>query len=151
MGVREITMTDRQKNEEEMLGVILTDNSAEVLERNEAKIEDECDPWEDMLRPWAEKEGWYTSLGADLTYLDYEVCGIVVSVSPKVSKNTGKSFGIVTIEYGADTVEFTVFANNWKKFKWLLKARTVGIFTLRHRPAGDYPEGYIFQRGYALR
>jgi DNA polymerase III subunit alpha len=151
MGVRDISMTQRQQNEQEMLGVILTDNSAEVLERNAEEIA-KCDPWKEMLTPFYEKHYCYGKrvVEEESGYHDYEVCGTIVSVSPKVAKSSGKSFGIVTIEYESDTVEFTVFPAKWKKFKFLFKPRTVGIFTLRHKPADKYAEGYLFQTGFKL-
>jgi DNA polymerase III alpha subunit len=150
MGVRAITMTERQKNELEMLGVILTDNTVEVLERNAEVIAEECDSWEEMLTPFYEKNYCYGEKAQDQAFYEYQVCGIVVSVLSKISNATGKPFGIVTIEYESDTVEFMVFSQKWPRFKSLFKLRTVGLFTLRHRPKGDYPEGYIYEAGRKL-
>lgn len=151
MHVREISLTKRQKNEEEMLGVIVTDNSAEVLKRNADQIA-ECDDWFDMLTPFAEKPEWQEDEDGDREYFTYRVCGIVSNIQEKRSKKTGKAFGIVTVESDDNSVEMMVWNSKLVNFKRLFKIRTVGIFTIKHIPAvDDYSEGYFYEKGMVLR
>jgi DNA polymerase III alpha subunit len=142
----EISLTEKQALEEEYLNVILTDNSAEVLERNAEEVA-RCEDYSELLKPFATKA---EEADEEMDYFTHEVAGIVSSIQEKRSRKTGKSFGVVTIELGRDTVEFTVWNQKWKSHKFLFKMRNVGIFTLRHNPAGEYPEGYNFTRGKLL-
>jgi DNA polymerase III alpha subunit len=141
-----ISLTEQQALEEEWLDVILTDNSAEAIENN-AEIVASCDQYAEVLKPFTTKAA---EIDEEVDYFTYEVCGTVCQVEEKRAKKTGKSFGIVTIEFGRDTVEFMVWNQKWRGHKFLFKMRTPGIFTLRHSPAGEYPEGYAFMSGYIL-
>jgi DNA polymerase III alpha subunit len=66
--------------------------------------------------------------------LDFEdaaiVPGIVSDIVPKKTRKDGKSMGIVTIEYNGQQIEFVVFPQDWKSYKFLWKERTVAVFSL---------------------
>jgi DNA polymerase-3 subunit alpha len=138
------TMTAQQEKEVELLGVILTDNSTEVIERNQKKIK-ACDSFEEAAEPW-----WI--LDEDIEFTEHTICGIVSNVTEKKGRASGKTFGIVTIEdpYSDKQIEFTVFSNRWKPNKFLFHLRTVGIFTIRHSLPNEYGENFTFEKGIKL-
>lgn len=141
----ERTMTEQQTAEQELLGVILTDNTVEVLDRNAGEIA-HCDSFDELIEPWASKVE-----DEEMDFIEYQVCGIVTGVQEKRAKKSGNPFGIATIESEGRQVEFMVFGNKWKSHKFLFRIRTPGIFTLRHQPPNDYGESYIFDRGKVLK
>lgn len=138
-------LTEQQDAEQEYLGVIVTDNRDEVLERNAEEIAG-CDQWSEVVRPFMDKTD-----NEDRNYFEYTVCGIVTSVSEKRSRKTGQPFGIVTIEMGNESLEMGVYGSKWRSHKFLMKIPTVGVFTLQHSAPTDYGESYKFQSGHVLR
>jgi DNA polymerase-3 subunit alpha len=139
------SMTQQQKMEQEYLGVILTDNSHEVLERNAEEI-GMCDSYDELVLPWSE-----VCDDEDLTYLEYKVCGIVSNIEEKRAKKSGQAFGIVTVTSPeGEQIEFAAFSNKWKSHKFLFRPRTVGIFTLHHNPPNQWGESYTFEQGHKL-
>jgi DNA polymerase III alpha subunit len=85
------------------------------------------------------------------TALRYDVCGIVTGVQEKRGKQSGKSFGIVTVEYGRHSIEFIVFNSAWRSHKFLFRIRTPGVFTIKQTAPNEYGESYAFSRGYILK
>jgi DNA polymerase-3 subunit alpha len=141
------SMTAQQEKEAELLGVVLTDNVHEVELRNQEEIAN-CDSFEELVTPWADKMQDETD---EYEYLEYKVYGIVSSVVEKHSKANGTAFGLVTIDNGADQCEFMVW-NKWKSHKkFLFQIRTPGIFTLRQKPPNDFGENYSFDQGHKLK
>lgn len=114
---RDITSAKRQKLEEEYLGVVLSDHSADDLEK---AIQDESlNDYDDL----------------DLNGLA-TLPGIVTAIRPTKTKAEGKAMGIVTIQYKGDEVEFAVFPTQWTRLKSLWKERTPGIFTVQKTDRG---------------
>jgi DNA polymerase III subunit alpha len=109
---RDANMRMRQDYEKELLGLILTDESEEILRDNIDEL-DGLDGYE---------------------ALEFEdaaiVPGIVSDIVPKKTRKDGKSMGIVTIEYNGQQIEFVVFPQDWKSYKFLWKERTVAVFSL---------------------
>jgi DNA polymerase-3 subunit alpha len=142
------TLTAQQDKELELLSVILTDNVAEVKDRNAEEISS-CDNFAELMIPWDTKMQDETD---EYDYLEFKVYGTISNVVEKRSKASGKPFGIVTIDNDLDQCEFMVWNNKWKSHKkFLFQIRTPGIFTLRQQPPNDYGESYIFERGYILK
>lgn len=127
---RELDLSEVQRQERDLLGVILTDNAVEILMANSERI-DECDTYYDL------------ETCATVSRLD--IPGIVASVTPKRTKRDGKAMGIVTIEYDGDEAEFVVFPREWAQFRPLFCERTVAIFSL-----SKTKRGWCFQRGLQL-
>lgn len=110
---RDISLSERQKNEMELLGVILTDNTHEVFERN-ADLLESCQSYSEL------------DLSDEIVY----VPGVVAAIRPLVTKKDKKSMGVVTIEYEDDQAEFVVFPQQWQNYKFLWKERTPAVFGL---------------------
>lgn len=145
-----ITMAERQELETELLGVILSDYTREAFEANADLLED-LDEYEDAKRPFMTKvKEWDLDLSDKDVGFTYNLPGIVVSAEEKRGKKSGKSFGIVTIEYGANELEFMVFNQQWKN-KFLWRIRTPGIFEIKHQPPNDWGESYVLAKGRALK
>lgn len=140
-------LTEQQQVEQELLGVIVTDNSAEVLDRNAEEIA-HCDTLEEVSLPFAER--CLLAEGLDVTSFENTVCGIVTNIQEKTSKRTGEKFGIVTIEMGDRSIEFGAYGSTWRSHKFLFRIRNVGIFTLQHSAPTQYGESYKFVRGHKL-
>jgi DNA polymerase-3 subunit alpha len=114
-----------QQTEKELLGIILTDDSQEVLEQN-ADLVDECDTYQDLQTP----------------DVKVRVPGVVSSIRKTKTKKAQKDMGFVKIEYGEDSIEFAVFPSQWTAYKFLWKERTPGIFTLKKSERGiNFEEG----------
>lgn len=148
------TMAEQQELENELLGVILTDNSAEAFQNNAERIA-MCDSWEDLLKPFdiklVESGSFYQEeVGEDPDFFDYTVPGVVAGVTEKRSK-AGESYAKIVIEYESDTLEFVVFHRQWKSNKFMFRMRTPGIFSIRHKPDTEWGESYSFQKGFILR
>lgn len=147
-----IPIAEKQQLEEELLGVILTDFTKEAFEANAEEIAG-CDTYADVKRPWDEKT-WDAAATAEVdadAEFRHKLPGIVTDVQEKRGKKSGKSFGIVTIEYGPDQLEFLVFNQKWRSHKFLFKMRTPGIFVLRHTAPTEYGEAYQFDKGHVLK
>lgn len=124
---RNISLPKRQEFEKELLGLILTDDTDEILSANYEVVEELDD---------------YEMIEVESHAI---VPGVVASVVPKKTKRDGKSMGIVTVEYQGRQIEFVVFPNDWKAYKFLWRERSVGIFYLSK---GD--RGIVFKEGQRL-
>lgn len=128
---RDITMREKQQYEKEFLEVILTDDSEQILMNNYEAVA-ECDEYSDAQIPWD---------GEDTGHV---LCGIITNIKETKTKKDKKPMGIVTIEYSGDLVDFVVFPQQWKAYKFLFKERNVGIFGLRHTDRGiNFEEGRL--------
>lgn len=151
----DIPIAQRQDLEEELLGVILTDFTKEAFEANASEVAD-CDNWYDLTTPFKWKLDLYVEEHDEEVDLDdfgfrYEVPGIVTGVQEKIGKKSGKKFGIVTIEYESDELEFIVFNRQWTSHRFLWRIRTPGIFVLKHSQPTQYGESHQFIKGRVLK
>lgn len=124
---RDIPITKKQELEKELLGVIITDHSQQILERNLDELQS-CDKFADI--------------NGNGTYV---LPGIVSGVKETTTRKSGLKMGIITIEYEADTIEFAVFPKPWKSYKFMWKERQPGIFKLKKTE-----KGYSFEEGKIL-
>lgn len=158
-----VDLKTKQKCELDLLSVILTDDTEEILADHEETIE-QCSSWSDAVLSWEDKENdpdqkidWeYEDNGDEIPlskrYRNYRLPGIVTSIKPTKVKATGKAMGIITIEYGRHELSFACFSNKWPSNKFLFKPHNVGIFTIRQSPPTDKRgEGYHFESGYLLK
>lgn len=121
-GEREdINLRERQDAEKKLLGVIVTDDVDQAFMNNMDEIE-HCDSYLDL-------DGMIKN---DKVVLP----GAVSRVVPKKVRATGKSMGIVTIEYEGHEVQFAVFTQQWSNHRFLWRERTPGIFTIRKTERG---------------
>jgi DNA polymerase-3 subunit alpha len=122
---RVIDLPDRQKLEQEYLGVILSDDAPERLASHWEELET-CDTYEDL-----EVEGTHT------------LPGVISAVREVHTKKTNKRMGIVSIEYEMDNAEFVVFPREWSNYTFLFKMRTPGIFTVTKDEKGIHFENGV--------
>jgi DNA polymerase-3 subunit alpha len=115
-----LTLAEIQKNEKELLGIILTDNTEQAFQNNSDLLQD-CDDYHTFL---------------DGTHSTAALPGTIVSIREVKTRAAQKEMGIVKIEFGSDTVEFAVFPQQWKAYKFLWRERTPGIFTLKRSDKG---------------
>jgi DNA polymerase-3 subunit alpha len=133
---RELTLVQKQKLEKEMLGVILTDDCAEVFARNE----DEIDAYISRAELDDPIEG-YEFLGTNPEPgVIVSMPGVVAGISEKTTKKDGKKMGVVTIEYEGNEAEFVVFPQAWRSHRFLWRERTPGLFTLKVSERGVHFE-----------
>lgn len=144
LGIRKISLREKQAKEKEYLGVILSDNTQKIL-ANSAEVEDHCDLFEDALIPFEEKFDDCTEDEIPNS-LSYQLYGIVNQVRPTKTKKTGAPMGIVTIENGNHELEFIVFPIQWGQDKFLFKERSVGVFKINQTS-----RGYNFENGRLLK
>src|SRR5205807_7304222 len=96
--------------------------------QNNQDLIDECDSYEDFLNATSEVHA--------------RLPGTITTVRETKTRATQKEMGIVKIEWGSDTVEFAVFPQQWKAYKFLWKERTPGIFRLKKGAKGiNFEEG----------
>lgn len=116
---RGISLRERQRLETELLGVILTDDTHEIFERN-ADVLAQCGDY------------------AELDYSDEVIYipGIVSTIKPLFTKKDGKPMGQITIEYEDNQADFVVFPKQWQSYKFLWKERTPAIFGLANGDRG---------------
>lgn len=127
---REVTLTEVQEAEKELLGIILSDNVEESFAANSDLIA-ECNSYEELMEVDTDNIGRYARLP-----------GTIIAVRKTKTKATGAEMGIVSIEYGENRVEFAVFPQQWKAYKWLWEERTPGIFRLKKTDRGiSFEEG----------
>lgn len=112
---RDISLSERQNLEKQLLGVILSDDTDKIFAANYEEIE-ECDSYADL------------EYGEEGTKV--RLPGVLSSITPKKTKKDGKDMGIVSIEYQGDAAEFVVFPREWSTYKFLWNERTSAIFTL---------------------
>jgi DNA polymerase-3 subunit alpha len=151
----DIPIAERQDLEEELLGVILTDFTKEAFEANAQEVSS-CDDWGGLRDPFAMKIHAYSEVQQEEVDMEdfgfrYQVPGIVTGVQEKIGKKSGKKFGIVTIEYESDELEFIVFNRQWVSHRFLWRIRTPGIFVLKHTQPSQYGESYQFIKGHVLK
>lgn len=131
-----------QNREKEALSVILSDDTADILVRNQSKIEDyDCDSYAEALAPYESDRLWHLP-------------GTVIAIDEKTVKtgdNKGKSMGIITIEYMGDTIDFPVFSKQWRTHSFLWRERTTALWTLRQGLNNRTGEpGFSFKEGTKL-
>jgi DNA polymerase III subunit alpha len=129
LGERSVSLSEKQKMEKELLGVILTDESPQILANNEDII-DECDDYVDAEEGEPGK---------------YNLPGVVVNIRPVKSRASQKAMGIITIEYKGDTLEFATSPQSWKSHRFLWRDRVCGLFEIKKTE-----RGYLFESGSKL-
>lgn len=130
LGQREVSLSEKQKMEKELLGVILTDESPQILANNEDYIV-ECDDYVDVIDG---EQGKYT------------IPGVVIDIRQVKSRASQKPMGIITIEYKGDTLEFATSPQSWKSHRFLWRDRACGIFEVKKTG-----RGYLFESGSKLK
>lgn len=159
-----VDLRHKQKMELDLLSVVLTDDSEQILADHEDVIA-QCDSWDIATMSWNDREEddllgnykWvYEDTGEEIPdskrYRDYRLPGIITGVKPTKVRSNGKPMGIITIEYGRNELSFACFSNKWPASKFMFKPHNVGIFTIRHTaPTDKRGEGYNFQSGHLLR
>jgi DNA polymerase-3 subunit alpha len=131
-------MREMQEREKKTLSVILSDNTAEAFANAEEEIA-ACDLYAEAREPYP---------GHDVRF---RLPGVVTHIKETKVKATGKKMGIVTIEYGGDTLEFAVFPDAWRSSKFLWVERTPGIFKIKHSMSKKTGRtGYHFEEGTRL-
>ena len=118
---RDISLSERQKLERQLLGVVVTDKTDQIFAMHFDAIE-ACDSYADFE---------YGEDGITLS-----LPGVITEVAEKRTKRDGNAMGIVTIEYQGDAVEFVVFPKDWAAYKWLWKDMTTAIFNLTKTAKG---------------
>lgn len=116
----ELSLRELQAVEKELLGIIITDDCEEIMERN-WEVVDECDS--------------YLELEAD-EGVSVHIPGIVSKIDVKRTRKDNKPMGIVTIEYQGDQAEFVVFPREWKSYRFMWHERTPAIFSLTKTDRG---------------
>jgi DNA polymerase-3 subunit alpha len=157
-----VDLKTKQKCELELLSVILTDNTEEILADHEEELE-QCSSWDQAVMSWEDKEDdpdqhidWtYEDTGEEVPmakrYRDYRLPGIITGVKPTKVRATGKAMGIITIEHGRHELSFACFSNKWPSNKFMFKPHNVGIFTIRQSaPTDKRGDGYHFEAGRLL-
>jgi DNA polymerase-3 subunit alpha len=132
LGENERSLADKQKAEKELLGVILTDDSQQILSNHFEEIDGICDVYEEALN------------GVE-TGDRFTLPGTVVNIRQVKAKSSGQSMGIITIEYEGDTLEFATSPRSWRSHKFLWKERACGIFEVKKSD-----RGYNFESGSKL-
>jgi DNA polymerase-3 subunit alpha len=117
---RNITLQERQHHEKELLQVILTDNTEQIFNDNADRL-DGCDDYDSL------------TIGDAPTG---KLPGVIMTIEEKRTKAKREAMGIVTIEFEGDEVEFVVFPREWRKYKFLWKERTPGLFDLKRTDRG---------------
>ncbi len=137
------SLVDQQQAELELLGVILTLNTQEILDRHQEEIE-ACDDYEDALVPWEQK-------GDSLDFIDYYLPGVVCNIAEKTVRKTGNRFAIITLIYAEHELTMTCFSGLWRHIKPIFKIGSVGLFEIRHGPDNQYGPSYVFRNGTRLQ
>jgi DNA polymerase III subunit alpha len=157
-----VDLRTKQRCELELLNVILTDDTEEILAQHEEAV-DQCSSWDEAVMSWEEKESdpmqendWLYDDGEEIPmskrYRDYRLPGIITGVKPTKVRATGKAMGIITIEYGRHELSFACFSNKWPNSKFMFKPHNVGIFTVRQSaPTDKRGEGYHYESGHLLK
>jgi DNA polymerase-3 subunit alpha len=122
------SLAKRQETEKKLLGVILTDDSEQVMEGNSDVIEESCITYKEFYD--------------DSDIVQARLPGIISSIRVTKTKKEAKEMGFVKIEFGQDTIEFAVFPQQWKAYKFLWRERTPGIFQIKRSDRGiNFEEG----------
>jgi DNA polymerase-3 subunit alpha len=133
LGERDVSMEVKQHFEKELLNVILTDDSYEVLSAHADEF-DELDEYHEVIEATYQGEK-----------LRFRVPGVVVNIKRVKSRANGQSMGIVTAEYGGETLEFATSPKTWKSHRFLWKDRTCAILEL-----AKTERGLVFENGEKL-
>lgn len=131
LGENERSLAEKQAREKELLGVILTDESPQILANNQELI-DECDDYVDALKGEPGRT--------------YMLPGVVINIRPVKSRTSQRPMGIIQIEYKGDTLEFATSPPSWKSHRFLWRDRACGIFFLKKTE-----RGYLFESGSKLK
>jgi DNA polymerase III alpha subunit len=115
---------DVATHEQLLLGVVLSDNVDEILEEYSDEFED-LDTYETAMAP------------GDV----YSVAGVITSIRETITRY-GNDMAWVTIEWpdpdgGYQEFVFSVFEEKLNAYKFLLKVRTIGIFTVKTNEKGS--------------
>jgi DNA polymerase-3 subunit alpha len=147
----DLPMDERQKLEEELLEVILTDYTQEAFERNAEVVAKHVDEWELLKTSWSDKVD--EDDPEDVSAFVYVVPGVITGIEEKRGKTSGKKYGVITIEYEANELQFVAYNSAWRSHKFMWRMRTPGIFTIKHTPPNEFPEVYSYQliKAYALQ
>jgi DNA polymerase-3 subunit alpha len=129
LGYRDISMRDKQKMEKELIGVILTDDSPQILANHHDELE-ECD---DYVEAEDGEQGLYT------------LPGVIINIRETKSRASQQKMGIITIEYKGDTLEFATSPKSWKSHRFMWRDRACGVFTIKKTE-----RGYLFENGSTL-
>jgi DNA polymerase-3 subunit alpha len=122
---RSLSMAERQKIERELFKIVLTDNSEDIFQKHPDKLA-KCD----------------TYASSENGNEHFKLPGVITNLDEKFTKKGRKPFGIVTIEYHGDELEFVVFNQHWQSYKFLWKDRAVGIFGVKKTDRGfQFDEG----------
>ena len=130
LGENERSLTEKQNAEKEFLGVILTDESGQIIDNHRDEIEEICDDYADAEQG---EQGIY------------HLPGVVVDIRKVKSRAQKKDMGIITIEFEGDTLEFATSPQSWKSHRFLWKDRACGIFAIKKTE-----RGYLFESGSKL-
>jgi DNA polymerase-3 subunit alpha len=140
-----VDLKDKQRCELELLNVILTDDTEEILAQHDDALE-KCDSWDEAVLSWDDKD-----TDEEQVHQEYRLPGIITGVKPTKVRANGKAMGIVTMEYGRHELTFACFSNKWPGSKFLFKSHSVGIFTVRQTaPTDKHGGGYVFETGKLL-
>lgn len=120
---RSLSLREIQNFQRELLGVIVTDDTNQIIENNSDAIS-ECDHISATNEPWE---------GED-TY--HNICAIITDVRETQTRKDGTAMGIVKAEFDDEEVSFAVFPKQWGSHKFLFKDRNVGILKLRRTERG---------------
>jgi DNA polymerase-3 subunit alpha len=129
LGYRDVSLAEKQKMEKEFLGVILTDESPQILASYHDEIM-ECDEYVDAEDG---EEGKYT------------LPGVIIDIRETKSRASQQKMGIITIEYGGDTLDFVTSPKSWKSHRFLWRDRACGLFEIKKTE-----RGYLFENGSKL-
>jgi DNA polymerase-3 subunit alpha len=130
LGERDVTMEVRQHFEEELLNVILTDDSQDILNAHMEELE-ECDGYEEVEEATPGER--------------FRVPGVVMHIKRVKSNASGQPMGIITIEHNGETLEFATSPRSWKSHRFLWKPRVCGIMNLTRTE-----RGLVFDDGIKL-
>lgn len=115
---RQLTLRERQSFEKEYLGVVLTDQTQEIVERNLHEIA-ECNELHDI---------------ADLSVGDYvQVPLIIANIEQMKARKNGAIFGKIAGEWDGEEVQFVAWNKEWQNYRFLWQERTVALVWLRKR------------------
>lgn len=102
---RDVSDRDKMGMEEDLLGVILSDKSAKIMQDFEATISDDCVLFSEMDEPGT-----------------YDVAGIIKSVR-EMKTNNGNDMLRIKLSRGVEDLELAVWHDKISKYGFLLKPR----------------------------
>jgi DNA polymerase-3 subunit alpha len=105
--------------EEELLGYSLSDKSAMILEEKADWIASHCSTLDDVSNPGS-----------------HRVAGIIVEIKERTTKQ-GKPYAWVTLENSGERADFTIWAEEMKRFDFLLRVRQAVVLTVVTKARGS--------------